>query len=164
MKTGDAVAVIDDDLKGTIISIKGDQVIIQDEHGFSYEFQRKELVRQEAGIYEQIKTLNKGEVSKNISKKHDKKPFVLDLHFGKLVKNQTSYTASERLFIQKEKLVETLDYCRRNNLKKLEIIHGIGAGVLQKMVHEVLESQTNLEFQNKEILHHQSGTVLVYFR
>ena len=164
MKLGDSVSVIDDQLKGKIISVKGKKVTIEDEHGFPYEYDAEELVVQQAEIYNQIETIRKEESSKPISKKHDKKPLVLDLHFEHLVKSPNDYNSFERLFRQKEKLLTTIEFCRKNNLKKLEIIHGIGDGVLQKMVHDVLESQTNLEFQNKEILHHQSGTVLVYFR
>ncbi|KIA88538.1 Smr/MutS family protein [Kaistella jeonii] len=164
MKIGDLVSVIDDQLKGKIVAVNAKKVIIEDEHGFEYEYHSSELVLQEAAIYDQIKTIQKKEVSKSISKKHDKKPFVLDLHFENVVKKDADYDSFERLFLQKEKLIQTIDYCRKNNLKKLEIIHGIGDGVLQQMVHEVLENQTNLEFHNKEILHHQSGTVLVYFR
>ncbi|QOW10645.1 DNA mismatch repair protein [Kaistella flava (ex Peng et al. 2021)] len=164
MNIGDSVSVIDDQLKGKVISIKGKKVTIEDEHGFPYEYEAKELVLQQAEIYDQVQTILKEETSRPISKKHHKKPFILDLHFEHLVKNPSDYDSFERLFRQKEKLITTIEYCRKNNLKKLEIIHGIGDGVLQQMVHDVLESQTNLEFQNKEILHHQSGTVLVYFR
>lgn len=164
MKIGDSVSVIDDQLKGKIMSIKGKIVTIEDEHGFPYEYDAAELVIQQAEIYNQIETIRKVELVKPVSKKHDKKPLVLDLHFEHLVKNPGDYDSFERLFRQKEKLLTTIEFCRKNNLKKLEIIHGIGDGVLQQMVHDVLESQTNLEFQNKEILHHQSGTVLVFFR
>ncbi len=164
MKIGDKVAVIDDQLKGIIKTIKGMKVVIEDEHGFPYEYEQSELVLQQAEIYDRISTVQKEENKKFISKKHDKRPFILDLHFENLAKGSTKIDSYERLFIQKEKLLNTLEYCRNNNLKRLEIIHGIGDGVLQKMVHDVLESQTNLEFHNKEILHHQSGTVLVYFR
>ena len=164
MKTGDLVSVIDDNLRGTITNIKEKKVTIVDEHGFEYVYNASELVVQEATIYNEMQTVMKKERSKPTSKKHDKKPFILDLHFETLVKKTTDYDSFERLFLQKQKLLQTLDYCRKNNLKKLEIIHGIGDGVLQSMVFEVLESQTHLEFHNKEILHHQSGTVLVYFR
>ena len=163
MKIGDLVSVVDDNLKGKITMMKGTKVTIEDEHGFPYDYESNQLVLQNAEIYKQLTTVQKEELSKPISKKHDKNPFILDLHFEHLVKNPRDYNSFERLFIQKEKLLSTLDYCRKNSLKKLEIIHGIGDGVLQQMVHEVLESQTNLEFHNKEILHHQAGTVLVYF-
>ncbi len=164
MKVGDAVSVVDDNLKGKITAIKGKKVTMEDEHGFEYEYKTTELVLQEAEIYDQVATVQKKEHSKPISKKHDKKPFILDLHFENIVKKTADYDSFERLFLQKEKLLQTIEYCRVNNLKKLDIIHGIGDGILQQMVVEVLESQTNLEFHNKEILHHQSGTVLVFFR
>lgn len=164
MKKGDSVAVINDQLKGKIIAVKGKMIIIEDEHGFEHEYESSELVMQESEIYNQIQTVHKIENSKSISKKHDKKPFLLDLHFENLVKKSDGYDSFERLFLQKEKLLQTLDFCRKNNLKKLEIIHGIGDGTLQKMVYGVLENQTDLEFHNKEILHDQSGTVLVYLR
>lgn len=161
MKIGDQVAAIDDDLKGVITSVKGEIVVFKDEHGFTYQFEKSKVVLQNPSIYENLKTVQKPEPSKIISKKHNKSHLRLDLHFDNLVKNASDYDAFERLFLQKEKLLETINFCRKNNLKKLEIIHGIGDGVLQKMVYDVLESQTNLEFYNKEILHHQSGSVLV---
>lgn len=164
MKKGDSVAVIDDNLKGKIIVIKGKKVVIEDEYGFHYEYDEAELVVQQAEIYDQIPTIQKSELSKSVSKKHNKSPFLVDLHFEHMVKNADEYNSFERLFLQKEKLLQTIEFCRKNHLKKLEIIHGIGDGVLQQMVHDVLESQTNLEFHNKEILHQQSGAVLVYFR
>lgn len=163
MKIGDSVSVIDDNLKGKITAIKGKKVTIEDEHGFPYEYDAQELVLQEAEIYSQIRTIQKEEFSKPVSKKHDKKPMILDLHFENIAKGAVQVDPFERLFMQKDQLLKTLDYCRNNNLKRLEIIHGIGDGVVQQMVYDVLESQTNLEFHNKEILHHQSGTVLVYF-
>ena len=164
MKIGDAVSVVDDQLKGKIISIKGKNVTIEDEHGFSYDFDANEIVLQEPEIYKGLKTIQKVEKPKPTSKKHDKKPLVVDLHFSNMVKNPAQFSPFERITLQKEKLLQTLDYCRENNLKKLEIIHGIGDGIVQQMVNEVLENQKNLEYHNKEILHHQSGTVLVYFR
>ena len=164
MKIGDKVSVIDDILKGKITAFNGKKITVEDEHGFSHVYNENEITLQNPEIYNQLKTVQKEETSKPKSKKHHKNPLVLDLHFETFGKNSGKIDAFERLFLQKEKLLKTLDFCRENNLKRLEIIHGIGDGVLQKMVHDVLESQTNLEFHNKEILHHQSGTVLVYFR
>ncbi len=164
MKINDRVSVIDDDLSGVVTSVQGNMVIFRDEHGFTHQYNKEKLVLQNKSLYENIRVEKKQEHNKAISKKHNKNHLVLDLHFEKLVKNPSDYDSFERLFLQKEKLLETLDFCRKNNLKKLEIIHGIGDGTLQKMVYDVLESQANLEFHNKEILHHQSGTVLVFLR
>ncbi|MEC5157841.1 Smr/MutS family protein [Chryseobacterium sp. MP_3.2] len=164
MKIGDKVSAVDEDFEGIVTSMQGEMVVVKDDYGFTHQFLGTKLVLRNPKLYEGTAIIQKEEKSKTISKKHDKKPMLLDLHFDLLVKNPEKYDAFERLFLQKEKLLKTLDFCRSNHLKKLQIIHGIGDGVLQQMVYDVLESQTNLEFHNKEILHHQSGTVMVFFR
>ena len=64
---------------------------------------------------------------------------------------------------QSEKLIEKLEYCRSNNMKKLNIIHGIGDGVLQNMVHEVLQGFTGIEYEDHDFFYHSTGNVLVTF-
>ena len=164
MKIGDKVSAVDDDLKGTVTSVKGGVVVVKDAHGFTHHFKENKLVLQNPALYDQSPTVFKPEIAKPQSKKHNKKHLVLDLHFENLVKNASDYDAFERLFIQKEKLVETISFCRTNRLKKLEIIHGIGDGVLQKMVYDYLHSQTNLEFDDYDFFYHQRGSVLVTLR
>ncbi|SIQ41114.1 Smr domain-containing protein [Chryseobacterium sp. RU37D] len=163
MKIGDKIAVVDEDLSGIITSVKGNIVFFKDEFGFTHQYPKEKLVPKISDFYENIKVVKKAEPQKNISKKHQRNPLVLDLHFPNLVKNPNDYDSFERLFIQKEKLLEALEFCRKHYLKRLEIVHGIGDGVLQKLVWDILENQTNLDFYNKEILHHQSGAVMVEF-
>ncbi|MDH6252282.1 hypothetical protein M2347_002009 [Chryseobacterium sp. H1D6B] len=163
MKIGDKVSVVDEDLIGVVTSVNGNIVVFKDSYGFTYQYPKEKLVSNSASIYENISIVKKPEPRKIISKKHQKNQLVLDLHFHHLVKNPNDYDSFERLFIQKEKLLEVINFCRRNNLKRLEIVHGIGDGVLQKMVWDVLESQSRLDFYNKDILHHQSGAVMVEF-
>ncbi|MCS3532604.1 Smr/MutS family protein [Chryseobacterium sp. JUb7] len=163
MKIGDKVSVVDEDLSGVVTSVHGNTVVFKDEYGFTYQYAKEKLVPKDVQFYEHIKVIKKAEPQKVISKKHQKNHLVLDLHFHNLVKNPSDYDSFERLFMQKEKLMEVISFCRKNNLKRLEIVHGIGDGVLQRMVLDVLESQTHLDFYNKEILHHQSGAVMVEF-
>jgi hypothetical protein len=47
-------------------------------------------------------------------------------------------------------------------LKKLNIIHGIGDGVLQNMVHEVLQGFAGIEYEDHDFLP-QFGNVEVTF-
>ncbi|RNA61355.1 DNA mismatch repair protein [Chryseobacterium nematophagum] len=163
MKIGDQVSVIDENLNGTITSVNGNLVAFKDEYGFIYQYPEDQLVLKNPDFYKNIHVEKKIEAQKVFSKKHQKNPLILDLHFHNLVKNPNDYESFERLFIQKEKLLETLAFCKKHHLKKLEIVHGIGNGTLQKLVWDILESQTNLDFYNKEILHHQSGAVMVEF-
>ncbi|WP_410492867.1 Smr/MutS family protein [Chryseobacterium sp. JM1] len=163
MKIGDKVSVVDENLSGTITSVKGNIVVFKDEYGFTYQYSKEKLVPKDADLYENIRVVKKAEPKKVVSKKHQKNHMVLDLHFHHMVKNPSDYDSFERLFIQKAKLMEVLDFCRKHNLKRLEIVHGIGDGTLQRMVMDVLESQSDIDFYNKEILHHQSGAVMIEF-
>jgi hypothetical protein len=99
-----------------------------------------------------------------LSKKHNKNHLILDLHFEKLVANSAQHDGFERLFLQKKKLLDTLDFCKENNLKKLEIIHGIGNGQLQELVIKTLEYQMDIDYQHTAILPHQSGSIMVFFK
>lgn len=163
MKIGDKVSVIDENLRGKVLTIIANQVKIEDEHGFTYNFSKDKLTIIDANLYEKSPIIRKNEASKVISKKHNKEPLKLDLHFELLVKNPSGYDAFERLMIQREKLEETIDFCRKNHIKKLQIIHGIGDGVLQKMVYDILEGLTNVEYDSDGFFFHQSGNVEVKF-
>ncbi|MDO5617035.1 MAG: DNA mismatch repair protein, partial [Cruoricaptor ignavus] len=155
------VSVLDEDLGGIITSVHGEEVVFRDKHGFLHRYSKTDLVTQTPDIYDGITKIEKYKEAKHRSKKHHKTHFVIDLHFDKLVDNPLAYDSFERLFIQKEKLLEGLEFCRTHRLKKLEIIHGLGDGTLQKLVYDTLESQSGLDFGNREILHHQSASVMV---
>lgn len=163
MKVGDLVSVIDDNLRGKVLTIIANQVKIEDEHGFTYNFSKDKLTIIDSDLYENSPIIKKNETSKIVSKKHNKEPLKLDLHFELLVTNPSDYDAFERLMIQREKLLETIDFCRKNKIKTLQIIHGIGDGVVQKMVYDVLEGLTNIEYDSDGFFYHQSGNVEVKF-
>ena len=114
---------------------------------------------QNKNLYHDISVVKKEENTKNISKKHAKNEMVLDLHFDKLGKPSQGYDSWERLLIRKEKLQETLDFCRANKIKNLEIIHGLGDGTLQNMVYEVLKNSAHIEFEENEFFKHSSASV-----
>lgn len=163
MKKGDKISVIDEDLKGTIIAVRGMAVIFEDEYGFTHEYPAQKLVVRNYNIYKDIQVEKKFEYCSTPSRQPQRKHLVLDLHFDKLVPNPSDYDSFERLFIQKEKLLDMLDFCKKNNLKKLEIIHGIGDGTLQKMVYDTLHSKGNILFDDHEFFYHQSGSVIIEF-
>ena len=164
MKIGDQVYVVDEDLNGIVTSVRGEIVVFKDEFGFTHQFPKEKLLMRNEDLYKNIKVEKKFDAPKPKSQKHNKKHLVLDLHFEKLVNDPFKYESFERLFIQKEKLLETIDFCRKNNLKKLEIIHGIGDGVLQNMVFDVLKSQLSLEFEDHDFFYHSTGSVMVNFK
>ena len=161
MKIGDKVSVIDEDLEGTLVSVKDKTAVFEDLHGFRHEYPLAQLVLRGNLIYDEVPLTKKEETKKNISQKHQKNVMKIDLHFDQLVKNPNEYDSWERLFIQKEKLQETLDFCRANKIKNLEIIHGLGDGTLQNMVYEVLKISAHIEFEENEFFKHSSASVKV---
>ena len=164
MKIGDKVSVIDDNLDGIVTSVHGNTVVFRDEFGFTHQFPSEKLIVRDSDIYNNIKIEKKFEYTPPKSRKHNRNHLVLDLHFEKLVDHPADYESYERLLIQREKLLDTLEFCRKNYLKKLEIIHGIGDGVLQNMVFDVLKSQMNLDFEEDEFFYHSAGSVMVNFK
>ena len=161
MKINDNVSVIDEDLQDIVTSVREDAITIKDKFGFTHQYHKDKLVIRDHSFYDKIKIKDKYEYIKPKSKKHADNRFILDLHFNKLVDQPEKYDSFERLFIQKNKLLETLDFCKEHRIKQLEVIHGIGDGTLQKLVYDTLESQYGVTFYNKDILHHQSGAVII---
>ena len=66
MKIGDKISVIDDDLKGTITSVKGAVVVFKDEHGFTHQERKEKVVVQNPEIYENVAIVRKAEVLKSL--------------------------------------------------------------------------------------------------
>lgn len=163
MKIGDRVSVIDQDLKGTITSVNGNHAFFRDEHGFVHQYDLHQLLLVDPSIYDGVKTIQQKEKTKSHTNKNKNQHAVLDLHFEQLVQKPELYAAAERLALQRDKLVQTVEDCRRNRVRKLEIIHGIGDGVLQKMVHDYLSAQANIEFEDHDFFFHSTGSVTVFF-
>lgn len=163
MKVGDKISVIDEDFRGTIIKVFPLTYEVEDQFGFSYQFLKAKVVPADQDLYDNIKIVRKKETSKPVSKKHNKDAFKIDLHFDNLVHNSGEHDAFERLFIQKEKLIEAINFCRKHRLKRMQIIHGIGDGVVQKMVYDVISGLPNVEYDEDGFFYHQSGKVELIF-
>ncbi|QIG89278.1 DNA mismatch repair protein [Chryseobacterium sp. POL2] len=164
MKIGDAVSILDDDLRGHITSVKPNGFDIKDAFGFIHFYPKEKVILLDKSIYENIKVSVKKETSKPISKKHKKDAFRIDLHFENLVKKPYEYESFERLMIQKEKLLEAIDFCRTHKLKRMIIIHGIGDGILQNMVHQVVQGLADIEYDDDGFFFHQSGSLELIFK
>lgn len=161
IQVGDRVSVLDEDLRGTVVQVCGGQATVEDAHGFAYHFPIGKLVPAEAEIYSASPMVTKDRTPARKGKNFGKD---IDLHITRLHPNPNSLTPEERLFIQKEHLAEALQKRRLAGIKKFEIIHGLGEGVVQQMVYDYLTGRTGLDFHDKEILREQSAAVVVYLR
>ncbi|WP_018675874.1 Smr/MutS family protein [Riemerella columbina] len=164
MKVGDTVSVIDEAIRGVITSIHEEEIVFQDEYGFKHFYSKNEVVIVKPEIYQAVPIEKKPEPQPKKAKKKTTKHLVLDLHFDQLVNDPHAYESFERLLIQREKLEDTLEFCRTHRIKKLEIIHGIGDGILQQMVYDILRSKADLDFDDDGFFYHQSGSVWVEWK
>ena len=164
MKIGDPISFLNENKLGTIVSINNKNAKILDEYGFTEEVDLNEIVFRDDSLYSKISTEKKDEITKIRSKKKTDATRTLDLHFHLLVKYPNTYSAQARLQIQKETLIENIEYCKKNPIKKLNIIHGIGDGILQNMVFDVLQGFAGLEYEDQNLFHQSSGNVEVIFR
>lgn len=161
MKRGDKVSVVDEDLRGTITGVKGNRATVEDEHGFSYEFPVEKLVPVQKEIYSQNTVIQKDNSFKS---KTNAFRTDIDLHITRLHPRPNSLSAEERLYLQREHLAKEIQRLRAAGIKKIEVIHGLGDGVVQQMVYDYLNGRTGLDFHDKEILQEQSAAVVVYLR
>ena len=112
IKTGDHVAVLDDDIQGVVVAI-GTTISVETTDGFVMEFDPKELVIQHAqfkqmasntgDIMAQSKQLEPPRKSFASANKRTSKmipAMEIDLHIDKLVKNTRGYNNYDMLNIQ----------------------------------------------------------------
>ncbi len=161
MKKGDRVSVLDENLSGTVTKIDSKTVIFEDEHGFLHQYPIEKLIIRSEEWTGNITTDSGKSGKKKSSGSVRKSTFTLDLHFDRLTPDHKKYNSADRLALQKEKILETIDQCMRSGVRKIEIIHGIGDGTLQNMVRETLEAK-GLEFYDNALYLDQSGSVTVF--
>ncbi len=143
-KVGEKVAVIDEDLKGVIIEIKGNVVIFETDFGFLETYPISKLVQQTLSLDEtdpiQIKEddLKKAKPKEKNLKKED---FLeVDLHIGHLVDYPKQLSNFEMLTIQLETAENIIETAIQNNApKRIVFIHGYGQGVLKKELYKLLD-------------------------
>ncbi|MCK9218485.1 MAG: DUF2027 domain-containing protein [Bacteroidales bacterium] len=71
---------------------------------------------------------------------------VIDLHIHELVEDPANLEKSEILEFQKSYFLQCLDSAMVNHFSKVTFIHGVGNGVLRKVLIEELKKQEGLEY------------------
>jgi len=147
-KVGDVVAVLDDVIKGKVISVTVDKIVIETEDGFPFDFLPKELVvikesQKELSKFSDISNegllekINHTTSKKNIPKfktanMQDKlPPMEVDLHIGQLTRSSKGMDNYDMLNIQINEAKHKLEFAIKNRIPKIVFIHGVGAGVLK---------------------------------
>lgn len=144
---GKKVAVLDDILKGVIVSLNGQVVGIKDDDGMVYEYNQNELVvieedQHQLSKYSDINNplfndkLQDQKVKGSSFKKENNEVILeVDLHINQLIKSTKGMDNFEMLSLQLETAERKIEYAISKRISKIIFIHGVGEGVLKSELH-----------------------------
>ncbi len=157
---GDRVSPLDEDWKGNIISFKTDYIaVVEDDNGFRHNIPCQNLIQyphenllDNAPIFnKEISKLNKSKKKNLISR--------IDLHKEKLPEKYISRLHPTILSSQEHYLKEILQFHEKQGTQRLQIIHGIGDGILQKVILNVIRSSSYWEAEEQDFFYHELGLI-----
>ena len=175
-KKGDFVEVLDDTIKGVVVSVENTVIKIETTEGFDLEFESFELVKITTNLSEEnlfkSKSINNVVAEKSL-KKRGSKPIrkkkerhlptmEVDLHLHQLVKNERHLTSHDKKNIQLDTAKHKLDYAIKNNIQKIVFIHGVGEGVLKLELEYLFNRYDNIKFYDADYKKYGLGATEVY--
>ncbi|RKR07077.1 Smr domain-containing protein [Maribacter vaceletii] len=169
---GDKVETIDDVISGTILSIDGSKITIEDSNGFVLSYFDKELMKVGGDIsvtnYEIAKIKSEKEIpkkKKNVvlkTKERNAPKLEVDLHVDKLVRNSGNMSSYEKLNLQLETAKRQLEFAMRKRIQKVVFIHGVGEGVLKEELGYLFRRYENLKYYDADYQKYGMGATEVY--
>ncbi len=144
---GNKVAVLDDVLKGVIISIDNQLIGIEDSDGMIYQYHQQELVLIEEDQYQLSKfsDINNVFLNEKLEKtspkissfKKEKNEVILevDLHINQLIKSTRGMDNFDMLTLQLNTAKSKIEFAISKRISKIIFIHGVGEGVLKSELH-----------------------------
>ncbi len=87
----------------------------------------------------------------------------VDLHIEKLRSDHKSIRKEEMMLIQLAFFKQCLESAIGKGLKRVVFIHGVGAGLLKKEIHDILNQHENLQHEDASILKYGIGATEVRF-
>lgn len=176
LEPGDKVALLDDELEGTVVRVNGDSVEIETTEGFVMDFPVAEVVKIEAPI-EEIQPEDPVDLEqvlreKNASKKPKPKkiktkersapPMEVDLHIEKLVNSTRGMGNFDILNLQMDTARRQLEFAIKKRIQRVVFIHGVGEGVLKAELDYLLGRYGNVKFYDADYQKYGLGATEVY--
>lgn len=176
LRPGDKIAVLDEDLEGTVISVNGGEVEIETDEGFNLTFNEKDLIKIGSGISnvlpEDVKDISEVIKQKESFKKprsqrikpkeRNLPPMEVDLHINKLVPKTGGLSNFDMLSIQMDTAKRQLEFAMRKRIQKVVFIHGVGEGVLKAELETLFNRYENLKFYDADYQKYGLGATEVY--
>lgn len=174
MNIGDKVQALDDDFEGIVIAINGDEIVVEDQDGFSVVYISNELiVLDKRSIDIQMievplsiikeKEEKKKKISQKIQRKQRSAPTMeVDLHIHKLVERSGRLSNYEMLNIQLDIARGQLEFAIKKRISKMVFIHGVGQGVLREELYTLLRRYDGVRFYDANFKKYGAGATEVY--
>jgi molybdopterin-biosynthesis enzyme MoeA-like protein len=171
------VAVLDDDLSGTISKIEGSEITVATTNGFELKFQAHELVKIKdtqmmsrslfsneslESVLSEKETKKRQNPLKVSSKERSQPVMEVDLHINQLVKNTRRMQNHEMLNLQLETAKRRLEFAIQNRIQRIVFIHGVGEGVLKLELEYLFKRYDCLKFYDANYQKYGQGATEVY--
>ena len=165
-KPGQRVKFLNDVGSATVIRVEGGQVVVTDEDGFDRPVAANELMaapdpEAEAKSYgdtipdlakllaQEVGEKRMKELQKDFEVRYQNTQATsmarrdahmeVDLHIHELVDDQSGLPDRAKLAIQMDHFDRMMDIAKREKLRRIIFIHGVGQGVLRHQIHNTLE-------------------------
>lgn len=167
MKAGDRVQFLDDVDKGVVLSMHGDVVTVRWDSGFEEEVPKESLIKlselfnTKLDSEDYIKEEDQRKSSQSDSSMND--IMEIDLHANALFYSVAGLSNHEILTKQISKLKESFENARKNKVKRLIVIHGVGKGRLKEEVEHFLNACTGINYFDASFKEYGQGATEVEF-
>jgi dsDNA-specific endonuclease/ATPase MutS2 len=154
LKIGDEAETLDDNLKGKVVSISENEIILLTTDGFEMPFKPHEIIKvasQKIHVHsEDLKQILNQELQTKKKKANGKSKTIhkleVDLHIHELIDDARRLSNYEILNIQIDHAKKRLEWAIQKRLKSIVFIHGVGQGVLREELYTLFRRYENLEY------------------
>ena len=174
-RIGDTAESLNDSIKGEVIRVGNDSIVILTDDDFEMEFSPDELVVVATGgsdvhlepidIAQALseKETHKPKKNKRIKPKERIQPAMeVDLHIHKLVNSTKNMSNYDMLTIQMDTAKRQLDFAIKKRIQRVVFIHGVGDGVLRTELEYLFKRYDNLKFYDANFQKYGRGATEVY--
>ena len=171
---GDKVEVLDEKLKGIVVSVSNNEITLESEDGFIMKYAANELIKiagpeaikvtnyEIAQVKAEKDMANKKRPSLVKPKERNAPKMEVDLHINQLVKSAKGMSNHEILNLQMETAKRQLDFAMRKRIQKVVFIHGVGEGVLKEELKFLFGRYDQLKYYDADYQKYGLGATEVY--
>jgi len=174
---GDKVIFINEKLRGMIIDIKNDILVVNCSK-LDFEINKSKIIKISEDVESMYSKLTVNDQSLVISENDDpiqykdkqdssielkvniSKNFELDLHLEKIIENLENVNHQEILQLQMNAFYRGIFEAKNLGIDYLIIIHGIGKGILKRKIIEFLE-ENQAVFSDADYIKYKGGAIKI---